>query len=92
MLFLCHHGATYFPDTAHVARAWVQGCVMGRKAKCPICGKQSVPEQKPFCSQRCQKIDLNRWLSGVYFVPGQDGEAAVEGAGDHEVGDDWNSN
>jgi Uncharacterized protein conserved in bacteria len=61
---------------------------MSRKAKCPICGKHMVAEHKPFCSQRCQKIDLNRWLSGVYLVPGQDGEAALEGSGDHEGGDD----
>ncbi len=47
-----------------------------------------VAEHKPFCSQRCQKIDLNRWLSEVYLVPGQDGEAALEGSGDHEGGDD----
>ena len=24
---------------------------------------------RPFCSQRCADVDLNRWLSGVYAVP-----------------------
>jgi endogenous inhibitor of DNA gyrase (YacG/DUF329 family) len=36
---------------------------------CPICGKASVAEFRPFCSGRCTDVDLNRWLSGVYAVP-----------------------
>ena len=24
---------------------------------------------RPFCSDRCQKIDLGRWLKGVYAIP-----------------------
>jgi endogenous inhibitor of DNA gyrase (YacG/DUF329 family) len=36
---------------------------------CPICGKQSVQAHHPFCSARCQDIDLNRWLSGTYRAP-----------------------
>jgi len=28
-----------------------------------------VAEFRPFCSQRCADVDLNRWLSGVYAVP-----------------------
>ena len=35
---------------------------------CPICGKQSVFEYRPFCSKRCADVDLNRWMSGVYRV------------------------
>lgn len=38
---------------------------------CPICGKPSVPEFDPFCSRRCQQVDLNRWLSGSYVIPGK---------------------
>jgi endogenous inhibitor of DNA gyrase (YacG/DUF329 family) len=38
-------------------------------AKCPICGKQTAPATRPFCSKRCADVDLNRWLSGVYTVP-----------------------
>jgi endogenous inhibitor of DNA gyrase (YacG/DUF329 family) len=37
---------------------------------CPICKKPTVPEFKPFCSKRCADVDLNRWLSGSYVVPG----------------------
>ena len=39
--------------------------------KCPICGKPSVEAAKPFCSERCRDVDLNRWLSGSYVVPGR---------------------
>jgi endogenous inhibitor of DNA gyrase (YacG/DUF329 family) len=36
---------------------------------CPICGKPSAQAHHPFCSARCQDVDLNRWLSGSYRVP-----------------------
>ncbi|RTL52141.1 MAG: DNA gyrase inhibitor YacG [Bradyrhizobiaceae bacterium] len=36
---------------------------------CPICAKPSVETSKPFCSERCRDIDLNRWLSGSYAIP-----------------------
>ena len=37
--------------------------------KCPVCGKASTQVNYPFCSPRCQDIDLNRWLSDDYRVP-----------------------
>ncbi len=43
-----------------------------RPAKsCPICGEATVPASKPFCSERCRDVDLNRWLSGNYAIPGR---------------------
>jgi endogenous inhibitor of DNA gyrase (YacG/DUF329 family) len=33
---------------------------------CPICGKRSSPRHYPFCSSRCARIDLGRWLKGAY--------------------------
>ncbi|MDR6303423.1 hypothetical protein GGQ85_001113 [Nitrobacter vulgaris] len=36
---------------------------------CPICGKPSVEASRPFCSERCRDVDLNRWLSGSYVIP-----------------------
>ena len=39
---------------------------------CPICGKPSTQQFYPFCSGRCQDIDLNRWLSGSYVIPAKD--------------------
>jgi endogenous inhibitor of DNA gyrase (YacG/DUF329 family) len=37
---------------------------------CPICGKPSTRATRPFCSKRCADVDLHRWLSGAYVVPG----------------------
>ena len=45
-----------------------------RGRPCPICGKPVVPEAAPFCSERCRKIDLGRWLSGSYVIPGDDSD------------------
>jgi len=42
-------------------------------AKCPICGKPVQAAFRPFCSDRCKQIDLNRWLSEAYRVPDRPG-------------------
>jgi endogenous inhibitor of DNA gyrase (YacG/DUF329 family) len=39
--------------------------------KCPICGKPATEASKPFCSERCRDVDLNRWLSNSYAIPGR---------------------
>lgn len=36
---------------------------------CPICGKAATPQNRPFCSARCARIDLGRWLKGNYRIP-----------------------
>jgi endogenous inhibitor of DNA gyrase (YacG/DUF329 family) len=62
-----------------------------RARRCPICGKPAVAEFRAFCSRRCADVDLNRWLSGVYVVPGkpdeeeEDGGPAPEGEGEAEA-------
>lgn len=38
---------------------------------CPVCGKARVERWRPFCSKRCADVDLARWFSGVYVVPGR---------------------
>lgn len=45
---------------------------------CPICGKPSQTAFHPFCSPRCADVDLNRWLSNSYVIPGGDNEDAEE--------------
>ncbi len=44
----------------------------GRPASaCPICGKPATSARlMPFCSARCADVDLGRWLTGQYRVPG----------------------
>jgi endogenous inhibitor of DNA gyrase (YacG/DUF329 family) len=37
--------------------------------KCPICGRPTEPDRRPFCSKRCADLDLQRWFSGAYAVP-----------------------
>jgi endogenous inhibitor of DNA gyrase (YacG/DUF329 family) len=51
-------------------------------AKCPICGKPTVAEHRPFCSPRCAILDLQRWLSGRYVVPGSEDPDGVEDTDD----------
>ena len=46
-----------------------------RKAKprrCPICDKTAVEASRPFCSERCRKIDLDRWRTEAYRVPAEE--------------------
>jgi endogenous inhibitor of DNA gyrase (YacG/DUF329 family) len=45
-----------------------------RGKPCPICGKPATEASKPFCSERCRDVDLNRWLSGSYAIPGRKDE------------------
>ncbi|WP_372892652.1 DNA gyrase inhibitor YacG [Rhodosalinus sp.] len=37
---------------------------------CPLCRKATDPAYRPFCSRRCADLDLARWFSGGYAVPG----------------------
>jgi uncharacterized protein len=38
-------------------------------SQCPICGRPTEPDARPFCSRRCANLDLQRWLTGKYAVP-----------------------
>ncbi len=38
---------------------------------CPICTTPSDPKYRPFCSRRCADVDLGRWLTGAYVIPGE---------------------
>ena len=48
-----------------------------KSVRCPICGT-AMPGQAaewpdyPFCSARCRKIDLGRWLGEKYAIPADD--------------------
>jgi len=48
-----------------------------RQAGCPVCGRPAVPLTRPFCSRRCADVDLGRWLTGQYRIPGRE-EASDE--------------
>jgi hypothetical protein len=55
--------------------------ISGAGRRCPICGKPAAPPHQPFCSTRCNNIDLGRWLKGNYAIPTDEGpdEADDEG-------------
>ncbi len=49
--------------------------------RCSICGKIVPPEGNlftPFCSQRCQQLDLSHWLGERYGLPWEDPSKETE--------------
>lgn len=42
-----------------------------KKSACPLCGKTVDPAHRPFCSERCTRLDQHQWLSGSYALPGE---------------------
>ena len=50
------------------------------KNKCPICGEPSNADEAmfPFCSDRCKKIDLGKWLDGKYLISRQIDQSDLE--------------
>ncbi|MDG6094420.1 DNA gyrase inhibitor YacG [Acetobacter sp. AN02] len=46
---------------------------------CPVCGRETDPTCRPFCSKRCADIDLGRWFSGTYRIPGEKTEEEESG-------------
>jgi endogenous inhibitor of DNA gyrase (YacG/DUF329 family) len=55
-----------------------------RGTRCPICGKPTAAEFRPFCSRRCADVDLHRWLGGVYAIPVKDDDEDEDGAPQRE--------
>ena len=57
---------------------------------CPVCGRPTDPDYRPFCSRRCADVDLSRWLRGAYAIPddadSEDGDEA--GSTGQPTGDD----
>jgi endogenous inhibitor of DNA gyrase (YacG/DUF329 family) len=47
---------------------------------CPVCRKPAErgSPHRPFCSARCRQIDLGRWLSGDYAIPGEPADPEEE--------------
>jgi endogenous inhibitor of DNA gyrase (YacG/DUF329 family) len=44
------------------------------KITCPICKRTTTWQEnpwKPFCSDRCKLIDLGKWVSEEYKIPGE---------------------
>lgn len=61
--------------------------------KCPGCKKSFNyydSEFRPFCCERCQKIDLGHWFSETYVVPTKEStiESSDETKIDTEINDE----
>jgi len=55
------------------------------RTRCPICGKATLLRFRPFCSARCQTMDLARWIGGNYRIPSEAGEELEETRGDTDA-------
>ena len=51
---------------------------------CPICRKPAAPAYRPFCSRRCADVDLGRWLTGSYAIPGGPADETARPPGDDD--------
>lgn len=53
-----------------------------KKVRCPACGGDSLYAAsnvyRPFCSERCRRLDLGAWASEQFALP----ETSPEGAPD----------
>lgn len=60
--------------------------------KCPTCGKPaeySASNQfRPFCTERCQLIDLGEWAEGRYAIPAEPVSGSNETPSDSESDDE----
>ncbi len=48
-------------------------------SRCPTCGARfniALTEAMPFCSTRCQQVDLGRWMNEEYGLPVEPDEDA----------------
>ncbi len=41
---------------------------------CPTCKKVAVQLYRPFCSARCQQVDLGHWLTETYVIQTDDAQ------------------
>ena len=54
---------------------------MPEKVKCPACRSDAPWEgnpHRPFCSERCQLIDLGAWITERYRIPAEKSEIDAE--------------
>ncbi len=63
-----------------------------QRVKCPTCRREidwSQSPYRPFCSERCQLIDLGAWLTEKHAIPGEPApdEAQHGAAGSEPDGD-----
>ena len=64
-------GRSSYPQSR---RPMMENTPNSKKSKCPQCGREfslvagDGPTWLPFCSERCQWIDLGKWFNGEYRI------------------------
>lgn len=56
--------------------------------KCPVCKKTTTWEEnpwRPFCSERCKMIDLGKWATEDYKIPGEKVEEEDEKKSEEDI-------
>lgn len=57
-----------------------------KQGQCPHCGENSdmtsANPARPFCSKRCQRIDLGDWADERHSIPGDDSQPWPANSGD----------
>lgn len=59
---------------------------MATVVDCPTCGKKvewiEQNKYRPFCSERCKKIDLGAWAEEKYTIPAAPPDEDIDEEGD----------
>ncbi len=66
---------------------------MTKKITCPSCKKETTLENnqyRPFCSERCQSIDLGAWAEEKYSIPGEEVSQESEYNDNRDDGEELN--
>lgn len=45
------------------------------QGQCPLCAQPAKAPHQPFCSARCQMLDLGNWFNEAYAAPAEDAES-----------------
>ncbi|MGI9352392.1 MAG: DNA gyrase inhibitor YacG [Rhizobiaceae bacterium] len=45
---------------------------------CPSCQRNSMRDYYPFCSERCQELDLHKWFSGSHVIASHEQADGIE--------------
>ena len=54
--------------------------IKSKGPRCPICKAEAVASYVPFCSKRCADIDLGKWFTNSYAIPGAAADDEAESA------------
>jgi len=58
-----------------------------KATQCPLCKKETMKDFRPFCSKKCKMVDLYKWVSGHYVIPGD--PASILDAEEKEAKEEW---